>query len=51
MEALDLEDRLRYQLSVEYWNTQDPEIHALGGLLDRALAIVDRLAAGDYSAN
>ena len=49
MEQLGLEAALRDVLMHEYWDTQDPEVKALGELLDKALAIIDRLAAGDYS--
>ncbi len=49
MVALNLETRLRDEFKEQWWLTSDRQYRELGDLLDMTMAIIDRLAAGDYS--
>ncbi len=49
MEKIQLVPKLREELRDQYWATGDAQYKQLGDLLDTTLAIIDRLAAGDYS--
>ena len=50
MERLNLEERLRESLRDSFWSSGgDIRFTQLGALLDEVIAIIDRLAAEDYS--